>query len=405
MKPKIIKWIQEHYHRTVNSIAFLPAIIATVFLILAIVMLYIDFSEFGKSFKSNYELIRLKDASTARTIISVIAAGIISLTVFSFSMVMVVLNQAASQMSNRVLDKLIGNRFQQAVLGYYIGTIVYALFLLSAIRDIDSGIYVPALSTYLLILFTVIAIFLFVYFLHHITQSVKYVIIIDRIFKQTKKALKKTCRLQAEPELEELQEGEPVGAEKSGVFENFNKDDLTTLAREKELQIAFLYPKGTHVIEGTPVVKVKGELDEEARSRIQLSIYINNSETIESNFYFGFRQLMEVAVKALSPGINDPGTAVESLRALADLFSFRLKHYPDNVVRDQDNQVRLITVERSFEDLFYSSLLPIWDYGKNDRLIQKEMLHVLQQLMQQKQHPAISKLYATVVKHASENHI
>ena len=89
-------------------------------------------------------------------------------------MVMIALNQAASQMSNRVLSSMIENRFQQIVLGFYIGTIVYALFLLSTIRDINSGVYVPALSIYLLILLTVIDIFLFIYFLDYVTQTVKY---------------------------------------------------------------------------------------------------------------------------------------------------------------------------------------------------------------------------------------
>ncbi len=82
---------------------------------------------------------------------------------------MILLNQAASQMSNRMLDSMIGNKFQQIILGFYIGTIVYSLFLLSTIRDITSGIYVPALSIYLLLLFTVVDIFLFIYFLHYLT--------------------------------------------------------------------------------------------------------------------------------------------------------------------------------------------------------------------------------------------
>ena len=78
---------------------------------------------------------------------------------------MILLNQAASQMSNRMLSSMIGNRFQQLTLGFYIGTIVYALFSLSSIRDIDSGIYVPALSIYLLLLLTITDIFLFIYFI------------------------------------------------------------------------------------------------------------------------------------------------------------------------------------------------------------------------------------------------
>ena len=100
------------FQRIVNSIAFFPAFIALLYLVLSYIMISLDFSETGKEIKAQLEWLKLKDASTARSIISVIAAGVLSLTVFSFTMVMVILNQAASQMSNRVLDKLIGNRFQ-----------------------------------------------------------------------------------------------------------------------------------------------------------------------------------------------------------------------------------------------------------------------------------------------------
>jgi uncharacterized membrane protein len=87
---------------------------------------------------SNSNWLSQKDADTARSICSTIAGAIISLAVFSFSMVMTLLSQAAAQMSSRV-DTLISNRFQQVVLEFYIGTIVYALFLLSTIRDINRG--------------------------------------------------------------------------------------------------------------------------------------------------------------------------------------------------------------------------------------------------------------------------
>ena len=113
MIQSILKWFWTIYKQTVASIAFIPALIAIFFLLLSFFMVQFDFSESGKDIKSNAHWLTLKDASTARSIISSIVSGIISLTVFSFSMVMILLNQAASQMSYRVLDKLIGNRFQQ----------------------------------------------------------------------------------------------------------------------------------------------------------------------------------------------------------------------------------------------------------------------------------------------------
>lgn len=112
--------LKYRYDRIVNSIAFYPAFIAFIFLVFSFLAILFDYSETGKDFKGNLNWWGLKDASTARNILSVVAGGIISLTVFSFSMVMIVLNQAASQMSNRVLTRLIGNKFQQVVLGIYI---------------------------------------------------------------------------------------------------------------------------------------------------------------------------------------------------------------------------------------------------------------------------------------------
>ncbi len=190
---RLYKWLRKYYSKTVNSIAFYPALISLGFLLLSILMLELDFSETGKHIKSQLSWLSLRDASTARSILTTISGGIISLTVFSFSMVMILLNQAASQMSNRMLDSMIGNRFQQIILGFYIGTIVYSLFLLSTIRDITSGIYVPALSIYLLLLFTVVDIFLFIYFLHYVTQSVKFEIIINRIHEKTLHTLRHHC--------------------------------------------------------------------------------------------------------------------------------------------------------------------------------------------------------------------
>ncbi|MDP5139012.1 MAG: DUF2254 domain-containing protein, partial [Spirosomaceae bacterium] len=244
-------WVKRKYYDTVNSIAFYPAFIALMFLVAAYVTITLDFSEFGKSLKSNFSWLTLKDASTARSIISTILAGILSLTVFSFSMVMIVLNQAASQMSNRILDKLIGNRFQQMVLGVYIGTIVFALFLLSTIRDIESHLSIPVLSTYLLIIFTIFDIFLFIYFLHYITQSVKYEVIINRIYDDTKESMDVECSYE-KPLLIALkiESNYTINGPRSGIFEGFAEEPLLKLCEENDFSLSFLHTKSTFLFKG-----------------------------------------------------------------------------------------------------------------------------------------------------------
>ncbi len=372
-------WIKTHRNKMVNSIAFYPAIIAIAFLVLSIVSIAFDFSAKGMQIKSHLQWLKLRDASTARSIISSITAGIISLTVFSFSMVMIVLNQTASQLSNRILDKLIGSRFQQVVLGIYVGTIVYSLFLLSTVRDVDSGVQIPALSTYFLIILTIVDIFLFIYFLHYITQSVKYEVIIQRIFKETKASLEHCCKLQKPPAEAILFESEYlITAAASGIYEGFDKQILMRICNENDCILYLMHSPGTFVLKGLPVIKMDKTLPTKTIQEIQKELYVQASESIEENYFFGFKQLTELALKALSPGINDPGTAIQSLRSLFQLYAYRINAFPENTLKNSDMQVKIILKELSFEQIFEQTIFPIWDYGKHDRLVQNEVRHLLQ---------------------------
>ncbi len=399
MNQRFSKWLSVRYHRTVNSIAFLPAVITLLFLGAAFAMVLFDFSAAGKEVKASLHWLSLKDATTARSIISSIVSGIISLAVFSFSLVMIILNQTASQMSNRILDKLIGNKFQQSVLGVYVGTIVFALFLLSTIRDIDAGVSVPALSTYLLISLTVADLFLFIYFLHYITQSVKYETIIRQIAGETKDAIKQSCTQPSEVLVKPIA-GVAILAPKDGKFQGFQQKTLLDICTEKNIVLSFIYPNGSYLIKGTPYLTLTGKdtIDQELTNRINLATTIEQDMAIDSSYYYGFRQLMEVAVKALSPGINDPGTAVASLYALGSLLAFRMKQHPQNHFAGEDGITRIITTEKSFDEVFELAMLPIWDYGKNDRVVLQAFHHILIQLQQRGAYPSIGKLLQAVDK-------
>lgn len=396
-------WLQRRYFKIINSIAFYPAFIGLLFLAFSYAMIRFDYSELGKQIKSQLPYTTLKDAATARSIISAIVGGVISLTVFSFSMVMIVLNQAASQLSNRVLNRLIGNRFQQVVLGIYIGTTVFALFLLTSIRDIDSGIYIPALSTYALILLTIADIFLFINFLHYVTQSVKYEVIIERIHDDTQDGLASACNLPKRPsEPIELSGDHVVRANSSGIYEGFDEDSLTKVADENDCVFATLHVPGTFVLQGLPTLKVSKPISNESHDKAARAVRVHSSESIEENFYYGMRQLSEIGMKALSPGINDPGTAIIALRALSQLLAYRLRNFSDNVVRSKDKSVRIIIKELTFDEIFANTILPVWDYGKEDRLIQQELFDLLTQLQTISAHATVGRLLLEVKRKIEE---
>ncbi|MET4080882.1 putative membrane protein [Pedobacter sp. UYP30] len=399
MKQSLSKWIRNTYRAAVNSIAFLPALISVGFLLLAYIMIQFDFSESGRAFKASLDWLSLKDASTARSICSSIAGGIISLAVFSFSMVMILLNQAASQMSNRILGNLIGNRFQQTVLGFYIGTIVYALFLLSTIRDVNTGVYVPAISTYLLIGFTITDIFLFIYFLHYVTQTVKFEIIIKRISKRTEDGLEYTSKSNGLPiSFDKPAKKVTIGAYRSGLFQGFDREDMLRFCIKEDVVIELGAKIGDYILKGNPLLCVykKSDVHDDFFEKISQFIEISMSRDIDVDSYYGFKQLMEIALKALSPGINDPETAVLALQSIGNLLFCKLESPSQVYVKDNENKVRIYVRDKSFENLFEECIMPIWDYGKKDRLVQTEMLNILNQLKMKTEKPIVSNMLKVV---------
>jgi len=374
-------WLQMRYRMITGSIAFYPAVIAILFAAFAMTLIWFDLSGPGLGLKEKMGWMSLKDAEAARSIVSTIAAGIITLTVFSFSMVKIVINQAASQLSNRVLDQLIGNRFQQVVLGIYIGTIVFALLLLTTIRKGDTGRSVPALSTYTLIVIVVVDIFLFIYFLHYITRSVKYEVIIQRIHHETLGSMEKA--LDAEPpSMPEATAPLPfvIASTGSGLYTEVDRGSMLHLCIEHDLQVEVAELPGSYVLKGSPLIRMDRPVPEEVSRKFLRSVPLATMESVDGNYAFGFRQLTEVAMKALSPGINDPGAAMLAIRSLFNLFEYRLEHHPHERLHDEQGRLRVTIRPWSFEQLFKATVLAVWDYGKGDRSIQHELANLLPQL-------------------------
>ena len=140
----------------------------------------------------------------------------------------------------------------------------------------------------------------------------------------------------------------------------------------------------------------KRELSTNFETQLSRIIDIEMGQEIDKSYTYGLKQLMEIAIKALSPGINDPGTAVISLQAIGDLLAYRLQHFPELNIEDKKGTIRIIIKEKSFDEAFKNYVMPVWDYGKNDRSIQHEMVHILKQLKMKGEQPVINELSGKV---------
>ena len=378
----IVKWLRVNYNKSVHSIGIYPGIIAFAFLLLFMLSYAIEQRGSYESIKHVLSWLNLRNADAARTIVSTITTGILGLAVFSFSMVMVVMSQAATQISNRILDNFIGSTFQQITLGFYIGTILASFFLLTVVDD--RGVHgIPSVTVSMLVALTIIDIFLFVSFLHYITQSVRFEQLIKTIHNKTIKSIKAASGPQHTDQWQvkkskRMELTSPV----SDYFQGINSNQLLKFATRHNIQIEFFTWRCTYVLKGEPLLAVHhdGEFTERDIGKLFESVDFYSGQEIDKNYFYGFLHLAEVAMKAMSPAINDPGTAVLSIHALSDLLADKIDARSCCGYQDHEKNSVIFLKERSVEDIFRQCIYPVWDYVKNDRLVRRALKQMLQQL-------------------------
>ena len=166
---KFTKVLYKSYIDIINSIAFFPVLISTALFILSIFILYFEGTHFSSEIKKNFPYLFVSSYQNARLILSTLIMGIISLTVFSFSMVMIVLNQASSNFSPRVIPGVITKKAHQIILGFCIGTIIYSLVIIHNIQNSTEAYRFPQIGILAAEILGIVCLILFVYFIQFLS--------------------------------------------------------------------------------------------------------------------------------------------------------------------------------------------------------------------------------------------
>ncbi|MDQ3396031.1 MAG: DUF2254 domain-containing protein [Bacteroidota bacterium] len=370
------------YRNTVNSIWIVPAIISALFFGLIYFILAIHSPD------HEYRLLQIvpygdiNNADTARALVTTILAGTISLIIFSFTMMMFVLNQAASNYSAKVLGGLISQKSNQIVLGVYIGTVIYTIILLMQIKEGDNFKNVPHIAIFLCVVIFIFCLILFVKFINNIYNSVQIYSVINRIYSQTKKELQKESDNKTYDKNKFLvKEWFDNVSNKSGYFQTISGSTLVDIACKHDLVVQSIPPKGFYHVAGAPLFRLSKKItDKKILGKIEDGFAFYTGENIKDNYFYGLRQLSEVAIQALSTGINAPGTAIACLEHLSDLFSIRMKQDHSSIYKDKKNDVRVIVPEIPFAELLEICISPIRIYGKKDVNMVLSLINFLKNL-------------------------
>lgn len=372
----VLSKVTIYYKKIITGIAFLPSLISLSMGFLAIGFVALQETDAGREVLSSMNFIQVNDSSTARAILAAILTGIISLTAFSFSMVMVVVNQSASNYSPKVIEGFISQTANQVILGVYIGTILFVTVSLTQVSDADNYSEVPHFNVFASILLLAACMGIFIFFIQNISNSVRINNVAERIFIKTKKALENDAY-----DIREYPTGKewhPYTAKTSGYFQSINSSRLLDVLRKEKLMLKVVPYYGSYLHGQHHLFCLNRKItDEKLLNRIRNMFIIYSGENIEENYFYGFRQLREVAVKALSPGINDPGIAVICLDYLSELLALYLEHQKKLCLTSDEKDAGIFFMRHEFEEMLNVIISPIESYGKRDYLVLAQILRLL----------------------------
>ncbi|MGA6096798.1 DUF2254 domain-containing protein [Stutzerimonas marianensis] len=371
------------YQRIISSIAFYPALITLGLVLLCLVSIWLEMT-YLQAYKEDLKLGLVNNAENARLILGTLVGGIVSLMVFSFSMVMVVLNAASSTLSPRVIPSLISSRNHQFILGIYLGTIIDSLLLILTIQEGDD-INVPSLGIFLALGLGIISLCLFISFIREISQSIQVDFILNNLFKRTLKELKQMQdrfnSLSEAPRWPDDTGWHVVRSTRAGYFKAFNSEAAKGLLAEHDLHMTIEVHNGFFVMPGHPLFRLSREVDDEVIETLLDAFDFYIEEYANQHYFFGFKQITEIAAKALSPGINDPGTAIKAIDMLGVLFAERLKLPEFDVACEPEQPPRLFFRELDLEQMLLAVLGPPRHYGGADTQIVLSLLQCYKNLL------------------------
>ena len=309
------------WNRLTGSLWFVPGIMLLAAVVTAVLMVELS-TRVDREALIRFPRLFGASAQSSREMLSTIAGAMMTVAGVTFSITVLAVAQASSQYTPRILRNFMRDRPNQITLGSLTGVFVYCLVVMRTIRGAEELLFIPALAVLLAVVLAIGAIAVLIYFIHHIAESLEASHILARVLRDTIATIDRECPPAAPteyPAVEPPRDGwRPVSALATGYITHF---DLHGLLQWRSASHGFLRMErgvGDYVVEGTPLVSVvsTGTITEDDRRTLNAFYEIGPNRTIDQDPVFGLRQMVDIAVKALSPGVNDTTTAIASIDAI-----------------------------------------------------------------------------------------
>jgi uncharacterized membrane protein len=384
--------VNNFWENVVNGLWFVPGLLVLAAALLAAALLAVD-QQLAQQETVLDTFVLSSSADAARLMLSVIAGSLVTAFSIVYSIVIVALQQMSAQFTPRVLRMFMSDRIAQIVPGAFVGTFIYSLLVLLAIRtptNDPSASYVPALSLTVAIVMAMGCLGLLIFFIHHMSQTLQVAVILDRIHDELVEYVLETyppSDTGSEPAtLEELvttldrTATRFVYARHAGFIRSVDEELLLEIPSVSGGWIWLRPQVGDFIPTGAILAEVGGDIrDIDAIHRlIQDAFVVDKERSIYQDPLFGIRQLVDIALKALSPAINDMTTAEYALAQLGDVTgSLAVRSFPPNERTSADGRLRVIFHRPTWADFVDTAFSQIRRQAAGDVHVTTSLLAVL----------------------------
>ncbi|MFJ5228855.1 DUF2254 domain-containing protein [Kitasatospora sp. NPDC088391] len=294
----------------------------------------------------------LSFGTAAKSVVSTISSAMLTFIGVVFSISLVSLQMGASQFSPRVLRLYVRSRLIKATFATCLATFVYTLFVQLGYDDTtdpDRAVSVPIVSTVVALAMVLLSLALFVLYVQATLRLLRVPHVIDRVTRESLQVLQDIRWIAPDlaPETAQAPDAHPAGLTllhegRGGVLRDVNIRRLIRVARRHGTVLHLVPRIGDFIAPGTPTVVVVGGTPPRPR-RITTALNVGVDRTMHQDLSFGFRQLVDIAIRALSPAVNDPTTAVQAVDRIHQLLALLAPHRLGALRhRDRDGAVRLV---------------------------------------------------------------
>ena len=337
---------------------FIPSVMALLAILLGALMIWVDV-RLGSSWIKGLSWYQQIRADGAREVLSTIAGSMVTVAGVVFSITIVALSYASSQYGPRVLTNFMSDRGNTVTLGTFIATFLYCLMVLRTIRGGNED-FVPQYAVIIAMLLAVCSIGVLIYFIHHVPQSIHINNVVGHIGQQLVRDARKRFPAMigsgagSEPGPQTPHAAGPsmtVPAAATGYIQSIDDEGLLSVAQRTDVTVRLRYRTGDFVMNGRALAEVEpaDRWSDDHNEELQDCFTVGNKRTPEHDLMFLVSELVEIAARALSPGVNDPMTAATCLDWLgAGGTEFVTREMPDPVRYDQEGKPRLVAEADSF---------------------------------------------------------